>query len=101
MSESVLLCWYEGSWEVECRVFRAGSTTEASGSREVECEPRKCLDEVGIPETVLTGLGPEVSSLSDLGLSSSLGLGLGGVSSLDMLQLSSGMFLIRELLLDF
>ncbi len=98
MSESVLLCWYEGSWEVECRVFRAGSTTEESGSREVECEPRNCLEEVGIP--VLIGLGPGVSSLVDLGLSSSLGLGLGGVSSLDMLQLSSGIFLVRERLLD-
>ena len=94
MSESVLLCWYEGSWEVECRVFRAGSTTEASGSREVECEPRNCLEEVGIP--VLMGLGPGLSSLVDLGVSSSLGLGLGGVSSLDMLQLSSGIFLVRK-----
>ena len=81
--------------EVEFRVFlAAGSVTELSGSREVECEPRNCLEEVGIPETVLTGLGPgELSSLNCLGLSSSRGFGLGGVSSLDMLQLSSGMFL--------
>ena len=83
---------------MECRVFRGGSPTEASGSREVECEPRNCLEEVGMPETwgVLTELGPGDSSLADLGLSSSLGLGLGGVSSLDMLQLSSGIFLNED-----
>ena len=81
---------------MECRVFRGGSATEESGSREVECDPRNCLEDVGIPETVLTGLGPGDSSLPDLGLSSALGLGLGGVSSLDMLQLSSGMFLAKK-----
>ena len=53
-----------------------------SGSRDVDWEPRGCLE---------AGAGAETPRAGD---SSSLGLFLGGVSSLEMLQFSSGMALI-------
>ena len=54
-----------------------------SGSRDVDWEPRGCL-EAG------AGAGAGIPRAGD---SSSLGLFLGGVSSLEMLQFSSGMVL--------
>ena len=53
-----------------------------SGSRDVDWEPRGCLEGAG------AGAG-----IPRAGDSSSLGLFLGGVSSLEMLQFSSGMVL--------
>ena len=53
-----------------------------SGSRDVDWEPRGCLE---------AGAGAGIPRAGD---SSSLGLFLGGVSSLEMLQFSSGMVLI-------